>query len=416
MYDPYAEFTKTVLSNGLEVHSVYWDRPWIRVEIVVHSGGREDPVVKPGLAHFLEHVVSQNIPNWKFDRAREFFETCGGQTMFGSTDYLSTRYSFKVPADPVTFREALTIFGSMLLGARIEKDVERERKVISCEFNERYPFLEALEWNMGIRRALFQGHRLETWNRPLGRPEGFLSITERDLQDFYDTHYVPRNISLVIIGGFKTDELTVELEKSPFGMQKDGLRSQIPQSFRPLSIPTEQSRIVKLSDHVNFKVDQTEYRAVWAFPSDFHRQARKVFRTVLGKILFDEVREKRGLAYGIDVECVSFQDVCEFEIRGKISPDATSHINEVVRECIRMVPSRHDLFKRRLDSLKQQCLMIDLAGHGLAGNSANNLVSDHRIIPMQEELDKLCVVTIDQMAEASAFLSSERQYTFITCP
>ncbi|KKP80963.1 MAG: hypothetical protein UR80_C0013G0008 [Parcubacteria group bacterium GW2011_GWB1_35_5] len=50
MYDPYADFVKHVLANGLEVHSVSWDRPWIGMEIVVHSGGREDPVTIPGLA------------------------------------------------------------------------------------------------------------------------------------------------------------------------------------------------------------------------------------------------------------------------------------------------------------------------------------------------------------------------------
>jgi zinc protease len=253
MYDPYTEFTKTVLENGLEVHSVFWARPWINMEIVVHSGGREDPVEMPGLAHFVEHVVSQNIPNWGFDQSKEFFETCGGRAEFGSTNYLSTRYRFCVPADPVIFREALAIFGSMLLGARIERDVERERKVISCEFNGRYPFRKRLDWDMCIRRALFKGHRLETWNRPLGRPEGFLSATEADLQSFYDKHYVPANISLVIIGGLPTEEVIDELEKSPFGTRKNGTRNPIPQPFNQIPIPAEQLQTVCLSDHVNFQ-------------------------------------------------------------------------------------------------------------------------------------------------------------------
>lgn len=416
MYDPYAEFTKHVLSNGLEVHSVFWDRPWIGMEIVVHSGGREDPVVMPGLAHFVEHVVSQNIPNWKFDQSKEFFETCGGRAEFGSTNYLSTIYKFGVPADLETFREALNIFGSMLLKVRIENDVERERRVIFREFNGRYPFLEKLEWDMGISKALFKGHRLETWNRPLGRPEGFLSATEADLQGFYDKHYVPSNISLVIIGGLTTNEVITKLEKSPFGMYKSGLRSQIPQPFCPLPIPTERTRTVKLSNHINFKIDQTEYKATWAFPSNFHKQALRVFNSVLGKILFDEIREKRSLAYSIGTNLTNFQDVYGYEIGGRISPDATPYIDELVRKCIDMVPLRRDLFDRKLESLKQRCLMIDLSGQNLAAKAAEDLVSDHRIIPMQEVWDDLHKVTFEQMAEATALLSSERQYTFITCP
>ena len=416
MYDPYADFTKRILSNGLEVHSVFWDRPWIGMEIVVHSGGREDPVTMPGLAHFVEHVISQNIPNRRPDQLREFFETCGGRADFGSTDYLSTRYKFVVPADPAIFREALVIFGSMLLGVRIEKDVERERKVILREFNERYPFLKKLGWDMSVRKALFKGHRLETWNRSIGRPEGFLSTTEGDLQDFYDKHYVPANISLVVVGGLPTEEVITELEKSPFGIRKDGIRNLIPQPFNQIPIPAQQAMTVKLSDYVNLKVDQAEYKATWAFPADFPQQAHRVFDQVLGQVLFEEVREKRGLAYSIGTYCTGFHDVNEYVIGGRISPDATPVIDEIVRKCISMVTSRRDLFDRKLKSMKQKCLMIDLTGQSLASKSADDLESDHRIIPMQEVRDELQKVEFEQMAEAASLLAVERQYTFITCP
>jgi predicted Zn-dependent peptidase len=416
MYDPYAEFTKSTLSNGLEVHSAFWDRPWIGVEVVVHSGAREDPITQPGLAHFVEHLVSKNIPDREFDGVREFFETCGGRAEFGSTSYLATHYKFSVPADSETFREALAIFGSMLLEAQIREYVERERKVIHQEFNGRYPFLETLEWNMGIRRAIFAGHRLATYNRPLGRPEGFLATTEDDLQGFYDKHYVPANMSLVIIGGIPIEKIITELEDSSFGMKKPGARNPIPEPFNQFPIPTEREKIVKLSDHVSFKVDQTDYKATWAFPADFPRQARIVFDQMLWKVLFDEIREKRGLAYSVRTDCEDFHDVFEYEVTGKINPTATAQIDGLVEMCISIVPTRRDLFDRMLTSLKQKCLMLDLSGKGLIKCSADELASDQRIITMQEEWDGLHEVTFEQMAEAGKLLSSERKYTFITCP
>jgi zinc protease len=416
MYDPYAEFTKHVLPNGLEVHSVFWERPWIAVEIVVHCGGREDPVAMPGLAHFVEHTVSANIPGLKFDQAKEFFETCGGRAGFGSTNYLSTRYKFIVPADLCTFSESLRIFGSMLLQAGLKEDIERERKVIFREFNGHYPFLETLEWRMNVRRALFKGHRLETYNRPLGRPEGFLSATEADLQGFYDNYYVPSNISLVIIGGMPAEKVIAELGKSPFGMQKAGMRNPIPQPFNKIPVPAEQAKTVKLSDYISFKAGETEYKATWAFPADFPREALRVFDQVLDKILGEEIREKRGLAYRIGSDYTGFHDIREYAIRGEINPDATPYIDELVRKCISMVPSRRDLFDRKIRSCIQTCLMVDLSGAGLAYESANDLVSDHRIILMQEIWDNLQNVRFEKMAEAAALLSSEQQYTFITCP
>jgi len=416
MNDPYAEFTKSILSNGLEVHSVFWDRPWIVVEIVVHSGGREDPIIMPGLAHFVEHVVSKNIPGRDLDSVKEFFETCGGRADFGVTNYLSTRYKFSVPADKAIFREALAIFGSMLLGSHIEKSVDHERNVIFREFNGRYPFIEKLDWDMSIRRSLFKGHRLETWNRPLGRPEGFLSTKEADIQGFYDKYYVPENISLVIVGGFKTEGLIAELERSPFGMIKDGVRNSIPQTSYQIPIPTEQARTVKLSDHSSFKTDQTEYCATWAFPSNFPWQARRVFDQILCNVLFCEIREKRGLAYSIGTDYTNFQNVYEYVVGSRINPDATPYIDELVRKCIEMVPSRRDLFERKLRSLKQSYRMVDLSGRDLANLSARDLSSDYRIVTLQEELDDLNKVTFDQMTEVAAILCPENQYTFIVCP
>ncbi len=370
----------------------------------------------PGLAHFVEHIISQNIPNWEFDQVKEFFETCGGRAEFGVTNYLSTRYRFTVPTNLPIFRQALEIFGSMLLESEIEKDIERERKVIFQEFSGRYPNPDALGWDMSVRNALFQGHRLQTYNRPIGRPEGFLSTTGVDLQRFYDKHYVPANISLVVIGGLETNKMISELVKSPFGMGKNGNRTKIPQPLKQLPIPKEHALTVKLSDHVSYKVDQTKYKATWAFPYDFPSQARRVFDSVLEKILRDEIRESRGLAYSVGTDYVGYQDLYVYEIIGTVSPSATPYINELVRNCIEAVPSRRDLFDRKLKSLKQMCMMIDLSGSSLAGNVGSNLSSIQRIISIQEVWDDLHKITFEQMEEAASLLSSERQFTFMTCP
>jgi predicted Zn-dependent peptidase len=416
MYDPYAGFSKYVLSNGLEVHFVYWDRPWIGAEIVVHSGGREDPVAIPGTAHFVEHMVTENIPNRKKEDVKEFFDLCGGRYNFGITSYLSTRYKFGVPANRGTFADALYIFGSMLLGARMRNGIERERKVILQEFNQKYVPLDRLKWEMATRKSLFKGHRLETFNRPLGRPEGFLSLTEANLQGFYNTHYVPANMSLVVIGGLPTDQVLQALESSPFGMQKAGVRNLIPKPLVELPIPEERFNLVKLSDFSTFKVDQAEYVATWAFPAHTSSQARFILSQILNDILFVELREKRGLAYSMRSEYQRFQDVVEFTVRARINPEAVTYIDGLVQDCIRMVESRADLFKRRITSATQECLMCDLSGADLAEKSADDLVLHHRIIHMQELWDELHSVTHKQVVEAVAFLNAERRYTFITAP
>lgn len=416
MYDPYADFTQNTLSNGIQVYSTFWDRPWVTVDVVVHAGGREDPVDRLGLAHFVEHVVSYNVSGWEREQARHFFEVNGGWVDFGATDYLSTRYRFCIPSELETCRTALSIFGSMLLWARTEKSVERERQVIKREFNDCYLLQEKMVWKTIIRKALFKGHRLETWSGPIGTPEGFLSATEADLQSFYDRYYVPANMSLVVVGGLQTKDLLTELERSLFGVCKSGVRNPISQPLKQIPIPATQALTVRISDYVDLKVDRTGFKTVWAFPSDYPRQARRVFDRVLKRILFEEIREKQGLAYAVNVSCTNYQDVCEYMIEGNVSPEATQKIADLVRKCIELVPRRQDLFERELNALMKQCLMVDCSGDAFADNSAEMLALFGRIMTVGEVFEDLQRVTHDQMAQIAAILSREQQYTFISHP
>ena len=99
-----------------------------------------------------------------------------------------------------------------------------------------------------------------------------------------------------------------------------------------------------------------------------------------------------------------------------INPDATDGIDQTAQECIKMIPSKRELFERILRSCIQNCLMTDLSGSGLVEESIDDLTSDHRILLLQEVWDELHTVKFEQMAEAAALLSPNRQYTFITRP
>jgi len=416
MYDPYAEFTKYTLLNGLDVYFAHWDRPWVGVEIVVHSGAREDSIGKSGLAHFVEHTVNENVPGFKHDDVREFFDTVGGRVGFGSTGYLATAYGFAIPAKVDIFRKALSIFGSMLLEAQIQKNIENERKVILREFNGKFPIAERVKWNLEVQKALFNGHRLENYVRPIGLPMDFLSITEADLQGFYDKYYTPKNMSLVVLGGLSIEAIISEIQNSPFGMKKEGERNAIPNVLQNFPVVTDHMTMISLSNYVSFKVDQAEFRAKWSFPAKFSEQTRRVFNLVLGMLLTEEIREKRGLAYSISTNYTYFQDVCDWVINGNVSPESIPHIDELIQDCISMVPSRRDIFDRKLSSCLLRCEMIDLSGETLVKDSAGDITSYQKIITMQQIWEQLNEVRFEQMEEAAAFLSADRKCTFITCP
>lgn len=373
MYDPYADFTKQVLSNGLEVHTQYMDRPWIVMDVVVHTGAREDPKGLSGLAHFVEHLVCKNVPSLSRNKLNEFFEATGGDVSFGLTKYFATQYRFKVSNDPKVFREALRLFGMMLVTARLKNNIEQERKIIFQEFKNDFSFPEAFEWKRSSRKALLQGHPLELYVCPLGHPNDFLSAKQSDLQRFYDQYYVPANMSLVVVGGFNTDYVLSELEKSPFGVKKSGTRNSVPKPYTALVLPCVQSETVSASDYFDFKVEEADYCASWVIPTNILSQSMAVFERSLDKILFREVREKRSLAYKFGTKRYNFQDVFEYDVYAKFHTEAIPYFNKLVTECIESASTDRSLFERNISAIRREWYMVDLSGATLAKESANDL-------------------------------------------
>lgn len=418
MYDPLASFEKNTLPNGLDIYSYHVPRPWAIVRFVIHAGAHEDPVVLPGLAHFVEHCVSNNIEGTSKKYVSEYLMSQGGSCMLGSTTYKTTQYSFKIPIDKKVLQQALSFFGNMLITANLKEKVENERSIIIREFNERYSVQEQLEWQMAIRAALFKGNRLETYNRPLGRPSGINSITEADLQSFYDRYYVPANISVIVAGGFEKKDVLDLLIQSPFGTEKKGERNVIPTPFTNFVNPTpeEQNLTIKISDYTTMKIDRASYDAQWAFPISFPRKDRMVFSAVLKEILNEEIREKEGLAYSIGLEYGTYHDIAEYKISGVVSPDAIGRIDDIVRACIYSVTDHEDMFNKKLLNMKVSHFMDDASITNIVNEAASDLSDYQRLITLEEDFLLFEDVRFDRVNEMIALLAKERQHTFINMP
>ena len=139
MWDPYEELRYAQLPNGLSVCVGTWDRPWVKVSFVVHSGAKDDPIGKEGLAHFVEHMVSKNLAGYSQREAKEFFDNCGGYVEFGETSNFATIYRFCVPLDKNNLANALKIFGRLLITCDIKKHLDEERAVIVNEYKRKIP-------------------------------------------------------------------------------------------------------------------------------------------------------------------------------------------------------------------------------------------------------------------------------------
>jgi predicted Zn-dependent peptidase len=155
---------------------------------------------------------------------------------------------------------------------------------------------------------------------------------------------------------------------------------------------------------------------MWTIPIDLPTYSRVVFTSILRKILFNEIREKRSLAYSIDAETTGFRDIDVFRINSEVNCSATSRISDLVMKCVSKVKDRKDLFENEIQSRIQGCYMCDPSGSGLIDNSVDDIIDFHRIITMKEVLRDIRKVTFDQVLEFTKYLTPERRFEKIFYP
>lgn len=420
MWDPYAGFRSTVLQNGLTIHATHWpERPWEVLGILIHSGAEHDPDGLEGALHFVEHLVSNNAPVSK-QELRAFFRGCGGTASFGMTGYPCTYYSCSVPlvGQGGVLREALSLFGPMLLTARLRTCVERERKVIVGEFYRKYP--SQLIWDLTVRKqqALYTtSHWLGRKISPLGNLDSIGRITQDDLQACYDTHYTPRNMSIVGVGGMQLSELATLISESPFASEKGGVRTLFPPPIGEVRQPVETHATLEVSRYSTAPVDVGSYQSVAVIPGTTSRHVVCIVDDMLSELLHEEVRERRAWTYAIGSSWTNFRHNYEFSVTCRsVAVDALEYIEQVVEGCIEAIGRREDLFEAAKRHLLARGVMVDITGADLCEKAMMQLAHHEHIVPLEESRSGMERVTMGDVRTMLAWLKPARRWTLIVRP
>ncbi|MEI6288597.1 MAG: pitrilysin family protein [bacterium] len=419
MWDPYAEFETATLPNGLTVHATNWPgRPWEYVGFLVHVGAKDDPIGLEGLAHFVEHVVSNNV-DITHNSIKDFFDDNGGSVNLGVTSFPCTEFRFFVPISKNIFAEALSIFGRMLFSAKLEKLIERERQVIIEEFQGHYPFNFKLDLDVKKHKILYAGHCLERSVRSLGFPESIERITQADLQAHYDEYYTPANISIVGVGGLPLSDLVELLNESPLAINKHGSRVALPRPMTKFASLAENRCVFELSKHMDL-VGLAEiggYKSTARIPGNIGDQPINLACDVLNRLLNEELRERRAWTYDVHCSRYSFCDLFEFSINcDSFALTAIDEIEKVIEDCIMVAIDRQDLFEQAKKRVLLNNFMVDLSGKNLCNNALDDLAFHQRIITLTEWHEKTEKVTMDDIRDILQYLQPEKRWTLIFKP
>ena len=278
------------LNNGLKVIFDQRHTESVTVEVAVKVGSNHENKSIAGISHFLEHLVFCGTKKRK--DAKEIaneVEKLGGE-LNAATGNDITYYYVKLPKKHLSV--ALDILSDILLNPLFnETDIKNERKVLLDEIKMVNDDPRNYQWVL-FQRACFGG---VVGNPVYGSIKTIKSITKKDIVDFYSKYYVPNNFYISIVGGC---DVPFDIVENYFG---DAKRKEV--EYPPVVVkPKKNNEIIEVKD-----ILQSYF--VFGYPTvqRGHKDsyAIEVVKGILGRgqsgILFDEIRNKRGLAYEVGV-------------------------------------------------------------------------------------------------------------------
>jgi predicted Zn-dependent peptidase len=309
-FDPY-DFSKKEI-NGVPVY--YKNLPWapcINVRVVFNVGAFSDPVGKEGVAHFLEHMIGNGSPMLPDKKAiREFSKKYMLNSKNAYTSHYRTVYLCKcLPENLPKVLDAMKdyTFKSFLRA----EDIEHERKVITQEAWSRYKNDKFLNYVKDLSIKLFPKHQRSRINSPLGWPETISKISQKDIKDFYDTHYTKENLSIFLTGNLEDDD--IKLLDSFTDNLPTGSKSIM--DYGEMVKPTI-SRSIKTADEIGDPHEQLEF-SMSVNTKKFNEEDHEVIiqsQRLLNDLLNERLRIENSLCYHVHTGWVQTKDYQNAEI------------------------------------------------------------------------------------------------------
>jgi predicted Zn-dependent peptidase len=321
------EIARTEYQSGLRI--VTEAMPAMRsvaLGIWVDVGSRDERPGIAGASHFLEHLLFKGTKRRTARQIAEAFDAVGGDlNAFTAKEY--TCYYCRV--SDVDLPMAVDYMSDMLQHSVISaKDLEAERQVILEEINMRDDDPGDLIHDV-FTEALWRDH-------PLGRPvlgtrETISAVGRDQIKRFHDRLYRPPHFVIAAAGNLDHEALCRLVEgEMETGRRVSGtarkLRAagDVPRAHAAVEVrhrPTEQA-------HISLGTNGYSRR-------DPRRFAFGVVNTILGggmsSRLFQEIREKRGMAYSVFSYHTMYTEVGMFSIYAGTTPANATQVVEIAR-------------------------------------------------------------------------------------
>lgn len=383
---------KTVLNNGVRLVSERLDGSLsATLGVWVEVGSRDETPAQGGVSHFIEHMAFKGTEDrTPLDIARQIDRLGGMANAFTSREHTC----FFARALPEHMDQLCDLLLDLFLRpAYRSEELERERQVILQEIGSQEDSPEELV------HVLAGAH---FWpDHPLGRPilgttETVGTMSRDDILGYLKKSYLPHRLVVAAAGQIRHDQLVdlmgEELAALPSDPLANGRTSPTPRAgCQVVARELEQVHVVMTMPGASAVAED--------------RWAAAMLNTVLGgnmsSRLFQEVREKRGLAYSVYSYLSSYSDIGMMGIYLGVSPQRAVEAVKVVRgELERMAsqPLSQEELGEAKDHLKGSVLLSSESPDARMSRLARNEFNFGHEVGLDQVIKNIEAVTPEQVS------------------
>ena len=388
------------LPNNLRIITVPMDAPSVSALILVGAGSRYESKEEAGLSHFLEHMMFKGTKNrpTTLDIVKEVDGMGGEYNAYTGKDH--TGYYIKASVKHLP--KLVEILADMTLNSLLkQEEIDREKGVIIQEM--------MMYEDTPVRRVEEVYEHLLYGDSPLGREiigsqKTISSFHHSDFVSYMNRLYRPSNMVVVVAGGVKDIDKTIDLVQKHFGSWEDK-KTPSYKTLKRDQVKPAVTVIKKTTEQTHICIGTYGYSR-----TDPKRYAASLLTAILGggmsSRLFHQVRERRGLAYYVKMWANRYQD------NGNIVVQAGVDVNKL-EEAIQIIVSEFqniskkgytvpdEELSRAKEYIKGHLILSMEDSMSVAQFMGDSALLDSRIRTLKQTLDSIDKVMNDDVAAVS---------------
>ena len=306
---------KTTLDNGLTV--IVKETPGTKVataQIWIKAGSVYEDEEEGGITHVIEHMIFKGTPNRGAGEIAGAIEEAGGRIN------AYTSYEYTVYHATLSSRHwglAMDVLTDAVLHSTFDADeLEKEKKVVLEEIamREDRPNVKLFQ---ELMRHSYEKH---PYRRPIiGTRESVSSFTREDLLHYVNKHYTPENMTVVMVGDVKANQVMDKVNELYAGLSAS--------DYRQPELPEEPEK--QAAGFFNLFEDIKQTHLALSVPTTpFDHPDSPVLDVIAGILgqgdtsrLYHQLRNKKGLVYRIHGSSFTPRDQGLFEVVATLDAD-----------------------------------------------------------------------------------------------